>query len=95
MIFNFGKYKYQELSYVVENDLDYALWVLRSVNKLEKDDLRVLKKLTQEKLFSMLDMFVDAVTEAILDVLIIENILSRGWISNVFIIFDQKFCSDE
>tara|TARA_B100001113_G_C21068815_1_gene604609 strand:+ start:809 stop:1045 length:237 start_codon:yes stop_codon:yes gene_type:complete len=74
MIFNFGKYKYQELSYVVENDLDYALWVLRSVNKLEKDDLCVLKKLTQEKLFSMLDMFVDAVTEAILDVLIIENI---------------------
>ena len=53
MIFNFGKYKYQELSYVVENDLDYALWVLRSVNKLEKDDLCVLKKLTQEKLFSM------------------------------------------
>ena len=62
-IFNFGKYKYQELSYVVENDLDYALWVLRSVNKLEKDDLCVLKKLTQEKLFSMLDMFVDYFTK--------------------------------
>ena len=44
------------------------------MNKLEKDDLYVLEKLTQEKLFSMLDMFVDAVTEAILDVLIIENI---------------------
>lgn len=83
MIFNFGKYKGEELSFVIEHDIDYALWVLRNVKKLgeneNENELDLFKTLIREKLLSMVDLFVNAVAEAILDVLIIENIWGNAY----------------
>jgi len=81
MIFNFGKYKSKELSFVIEHDIDYALWVLKNVKKLGENEieLELLKTLIREKLLSMVDLLVNAVAEAILDVLIIENIWGSAY----------------